>query len=315
MTDSECGPSNALQKLHIYHSADRTLQQDRFSSRESSLQGFRSSTGSSSKRLESEFETFQNNAASLPLDKALLSQSLTHSISHLQQSSQPSSWVSDFKRMNFAEDPLKNYESIQDQTTALKFQQNSWHENLEQDYISSKNEISSTNNDNNLTRDATNDLYPMVNNVTGILSRHQNWLQPEQTHHEEILNEQEFDQAFELIDEFERKALEEIYIDSIGNNQGILLSETTSEQSSSLLEDNVRLTQVPIGADTIEYDNSSGENDQDSLSRIASRLLKSINNEQSKKFQNSQFLELMRRFRDKEATIQGDQIMNEKIKN
>lgn len=68
-----------------------------------------------------------------------------------------------------------------------------------------------------------------------------------------------------------------------------------------------------IGADQI-HDPVSGtseqrpdaETDPDALARTAGQLLNSVRHEQSAKFQNSQFLELMRRVRDREVQVVGD---------
>ncbi|RKF62776.1 putative peroxin 20 [Erysiphe neolycopersici] len=318
--DSQCGgPSNALQNLQKLTSADRTLQQDRLSSRNSPLQfqtsdknfdgkGFRSIPGPSSSKAEAEFEAFQNNAVSPPLDHTFLPQTVIQNPSSLSELPTSSSWVSDFRKLNFTEDPIEHNEFIQGQT-------NAWHQALERQYmISKKNDSPPSNyNDVNVTRDMRKNLYPMVNDVDGILNHlHQNWLPPYQQPSGEILDEEDFSRAFDLAADLAKNTAQAKLQDSIGNDQSLYIDETSSNQSSPL-EDNVRLTQVPIGADTIENEDMSREDNQDSLSRTASRLLGSVHNERSKKFQNSQFLELMRRFRDKEATIQGDQVVGEKL--
>ncbi|POS85771.1 hypothetical protein EPUL_003793 [Erysiphe pulchra] len=299
--DSQCGgPSNPIQNLQKLTSTDQTLQQERLSSRNTPLQGFRSLPGPSSSKAEAEFKAFQNNAALPPLDHALFPQTVIQNPSNLRELPSSSSWVSDFRKLNFTEGPTEHDEFIQGQTHAWQRQ-----------YMSSKiNDLpSSTYNNVNVTRDTINNLYPMVNNVDGILNHlHQNWLPPYQQL--SGLDEEDFSRAFDLAAELEKNTAQEKFQDSIGNNQGLPTSETLSNQSLPL-EDNVRLTQVPIGADTIEDEDLSKEDDQDSLSRTASRLLRSVQNDQSKKFQNSHFLELMRQFRDKEATIQGDQIVGE----
>lgn len=307
--DSQCGGhSNALQNFQKLTSADRTLQQDRLSSRNSPLQGFRSLPGPNSSKAEAEFEAFQNNAISSPLDQTLLPQAVIQNPLNLSELPQSSSWVSDFRRLNFTDSPLEQDEFIQGHTHA-------WYRALEGQNMSSKknNLPSSANNDIIVTRDMRNDLYPITNDVDRIFNHlHQNLLPPYQQVSEEILDEDDFSRAFDLAAELEKETVQGKLQDSIGKNQGLPTGETLSNQSSPL-EDNVRLTQVPLGADTIENEDITREDDQDSLSQTASRLLSSVDNDQSKKFQNSQFLELMRRFRDKEATIQGDQIIGKKL--
>lgn len=70
-----------------------------------------------------------------------------------------------------------------------------------------------------------------------------------------------------------------------------------------------------IGADLIHDPNqesisdSQQQNDPDALARTAGQLLDSVKDNQSSKFQNSMFLELMRQLRDKEVVVEGDKIV------
>ena len=71
-----------------------------------------------------------------------------------------------------------------------------------------------------------------------------------------------------------------------------------------------------IGSDWLfEEDNSKiqgdDENDDtDELSRTAGQLLESVKGDTSKKFQQSNFLSLMRQLRDREVRVDGDKIVN-----
>lgn len=73
--------------------------------------------------------------------------------------------------------------------------------------------------------------------------------------------------------------------------------------------------QAPIGADTIHdpvtQDSKTyrEQNSPDALARTAGELLGSVRHDHSAKFQNSQFLQLMRQLRDKEVKFEGDQIV------
>lgn len=78
------------------------------------------------------------------------------------------------------------------------------------------------------------------------------------------------------------------------------------------------LGQSLLGADTIQ-DPATATSEQnahapDALSRTAGELLSSVSNNQSDKFQNSQFLQLMRQFRDKEVTVEGDKVVDGPMK-
>lgn len=75
------------------------------------------------------------------------------------------------------------------------------------------------------------------------------------------------------------------------------------------------LDQAPIGANTIHDPVTQGpktyreQNSPDALARTAGELLESVRHNQRAKFQNSQFLQLMRQSRDKEVKVEGDRIV------
>lgn len=76
------------------------------------------------------------------------------------------------------------------------------------------------------------------------------------------------------------------------------------------------LDQERIGADLIHDPDGSAtqhdslQQDADALSRTAGELLHKVQNDHSDKFQNSQFLQLMRQLRDKEVTVEGDKLVD-----
>ena len=84
-------------------------------------------------------------------------------------------------------------------------------------------------------------------------------------------------------------------------------SSTTFEQTT---------TAMKIGSDAIEYREQSertadqDSRDADELARTAGQLLRSVNSETSTKFQNSQFLDLMRRIRDREVEVQNNDLQD-----
>ena len=69
-----------------------------------------------------------------------------------------------------------------------------------------------------------------------------------------------------------------------------------------------------IGSDTIpqrtEEPNFSPEAEADELSRTAGQLIETLKSEQSDKFKQSNFLQLMRQLRDKEVRVEGDQMVS-----
>ena len=69
--------------------------------------------------------------------------------------------------------------------------------------------------------------------------------------------------------------------------------------------------QVRIGSDTIEYRDKDAlqarVDDGDELAKTAAQLLDSVSHDQSQKFRESSFLALMRRIRDREVKVDGDE--------
>ena len=71
------------------------------------------------------------------------------------------------------------------------------------------------------------------------------------------------------------------------------------------------LEQIRIGSDTIEYHDGEALGDRaddgDALAKTAGQLLDSVSHDQSQKFRESSFLALMRRIRDREVKVDGDE--------
>lgn len=92
---------------------------------------------------------------------------------------------------------------------------------------------------------------------------------------------------------------------------------TEGAQLSQDIQDNAaspQLNEERIGADAIhhpddvDYQNMTPAQESDDLARTAGQLLNSVKDNQSDKFQQSVFLQLMRQFRDKEVVVDGDNI-------
>jgi hypothetical protein len=72
-------------------------------------------------------------------------------------------------------------------------------------------------------------------------------------------------------------------------------------------------TQIRIGSDMIPYEDQKprtpdqDSRDADDLARTAGQLLNSVQHDTSDKFQNSQFLALMRKIRDGEVRVEGEE--------
>jgi hypothetical protein len=74
--------------------------------------------------------------------------------------------------------------------------------------------------------------------------------------------------------------------------------------SADALNDHISLVDVEEGVAQRQH-----VEDADELARTAGRLLDSVKDNQSQKFQESTFLSLMRRIRDREVTVEGDKMV------
>ena len=139
--------------------------------------------------------------------------------------------------------------------------------------------------------------------------------QQQQPQTSEQFDEEAFARAF---DEATKSEVDPQQESSSSQQQGVELGQDVlldasaerlmSDDPSSRLEEQER-----IGADQIhdpnQQENQHEQDDPDALARTAARLLDSVRHDQSDKFQKSQFLELMRQFRDREAVVDGDKIV------
>ena len=87
-----------------------------------------------------------------------------------------------------------------------------------------------------------------------------------------------------------------------------------AQLSQEIQDANAQLPEERIGADAIhhpddaDYQQMTPAQESDDLARTAGQLLNSVKDNQSDKFQQSVFLQLMRQFRDKEVVVDGDNI-------
>jgi hypothetical protein len=142
--------------------------------------------------------------------------------------------------------------------------------------------------------------YPMYNAPMNAHSA------PQQAHAEHYATKEHFDEsAFEAAFEQARADME------------LRGAETTPEieqhlHDTSQVEMTEPVHEEPrIGSDTIaqtdKQDPLSQIRDADALAQTAGQLLDSVRHEQSEKFQQSNFLALMRRIRDREVEVKGDE--------
>jgi len=130
----------------------------------------------------------------------------------------------------------------------------------------------------------------------------------------EVFDDAAFAKAFEQAADLEEERETQAFHKSVADWKA-LLAQDAAEFDKNLMEAESKNLNLPrIGADTIrpqetEPTHKEQQEAPDELARTAGSLLRSVENDQSSKFQGSQFLSLMRLLRDKEVTVQGDDIV------
>jgi len=300
-----CGPSNALQNFQKHSTVDRTLQQDRLVHRPSPSQGFRSSPGPNAGLLDPEFEAFQ--AGRLPLESQSF-QPQGFSYAPSPQQAGPS-WANDFQQLNISGPQLQQQPF--GQQAQPRHDTAGWHQDFAQQFAGLGGSVAS---DPRSTQMAGRSV-PMYMQQNNGMSMYQNSFQPQQSamaqqdqRAEELFDEEAFERAFQEAAESEQELTQK---EQIELGRDIMIAESVDR----LVADQPPVDQARLGADLIHDPSSESRNspqepeDPDALARTAAQLLDSVRHNQSNKFQNSQFLELMRQLRDREVMVEGDKIV------
>jgi hypothetical protein len=225
----------------------------------------------------------------------------------------PSNWASDFQRLNISSPPPHLQQQSFNPQTQQRQDGSGWH----QDFARQQGQMGERIAQTPVQPGPSYGYSPSPMSMMGmgmqspfsggfIGQQAENSQQQHQL--AEAFDEEAFARAF---DEAAQSELEELTQhqnqSDLELGQDILINESAERLLASEIPN-----QAPIGADTIQDPASQdpSSQDPDALSRTAAQLLDSVRHDQSEKFQNSQFLELMRQFRDKEATVEGDKIVS-----
>ncbi|KAH8808610.1 hypothetical protein F5884DRAFT_792878 [Xylogone sp. PMI_703] len=313
MADAMCGPSNALQNFQKHTTTDRTLQQERLISRPGPSQGFRSTAGQNVGVLDPEFEAFQ--AGQLPLDPGFQPHAFSPAPQHVHQPP-PANWASDFQRLNISNTPSPvPQQPFMQQHPQQKQNLGGWH----QEFALHQSQMT-----NPATAQASAPQYthsyqfPMMSNMAGpanftgaYAGGHQDQV-PAEAQQTEMFDEEAFARAFEEASKMEEHMKEELEQQQAEQQLDELV---VKEQTETGVEAEPH-EQIRIGADLIHdprdqrQQDRQEQEDPDALARTAGQLLNSVRDNQSEKFKNSAFLELMRQLRDREVRVEGDQIVS-----
>lgn len=129
---------------------------------------------------------------------------------------------------------------------------------------------------------------------------------------EDVFDEAAFERAFEAARSDVQNREQQRHEENLELGDDVLINESAGRllQSDDLAE------QELIGADAILREAEDGRqehqhaDDPDELARTAGQLLDSVKYEQNQKFQESNFLALMRRLRDREVRVEGDKMVD-----
>ncbi|KAE8146250.1 hypothetical protein BDV25DRAFT_162888 [Aspergillus avenaceus] len=309
MSDALCGPSNALQNLHKHASVDRTLQQDRLTSRQSPSRGFRLQTHNEG-ILDPEFAAFESNVAETPIPSLQHQTHLAAPSSHfsVHNQSENQQWSADFQRLQISASPLqmRQQPSLAAGPTST-VAQHGWHsEFIKQQQQQQQQPARLVQQHKPYAQGFQSSFapqYPMsgaaMDSFPSIQEAPVGHLPPT-----EAFDESAFEAAFE-------QARADLASQTADKAQG--QTQDVAEGEAQL--DAVATPQTPesikIGSDTIPQNNKDNMraqlNDADDLAKTAGQLLESVSHDQSQKFRESNFLALMRRIRDREVHIEGDE--------
>ncbi|KAL6717970.1 hypothetical protein ACLMJK_004055 [Lecanora helva] len=316
MADALCGPSTALQTFQKQASADRTLQQDRLAARHAQAEKFRSHPGPNAGSLDAEFEAFQ---AGLPLEAGYsepqrFSNAAPAKPFYLgvsEQSSLSSNWAADFQSLNLhgAQSSSIPPAQFRHHAPPQRNQTPAWHEDFLRQQSSPPPSQSQfqKNQNSGWAGSYGGSLVPQYDSTISPTVQQK---QPD-PQRGDMYDEAAFERAFaNAQSEMHTQQEEEIQLDQH------LYRTQEAGQSLGNPEVDGLLDNVRIGSDRINDRHIKGEaekNDEadaDEIARTAGQLLENVKGDQSQKFQESNFLSLMRQLRDKEVRVEGDKLVD-----
>lgn len=338
MADALCGPSNPLQQFKQQTQLDRTIQQDRLRARLSPTQGFRSQNPNAGV-LDPEFEAFQ---AGVPLSD--LPQFHQQPPAFAGPSQTPS-WAADFQRMQVSSPPVFQQQHVPHASPVTANWANGFQQHIAQNGPRAQTSAHSPQAFQQMARYGTSGLHGFQNTFAQpsfAQHVHTKGKEPVTEKFDDAAFEAAFDQAREdmLAEadamEAEKPAYEagvstadfevdhEAHVDkvrrqamaAIRGHLRTLSQEREAQMARDVLQPEIleRLEDEPLIEEAIieeqvEQEDQSQQEDDDALAATAKELLEKVEHNKSEKFKNSQFLNLMRKLRDREMKVEGDQMV------
>ncbi|KAI6855403.1 hypothetical protein D0864_08115 [Hortaea werneckii] len=345
MSDALCGPSNPLQQFKAQTSLDRTLQQDRLRSQASPAhqQGFRSHDPNAG-LLDPEFEAFQ---AGHPPPPEAFHHGPPQAFAgrggggmHMGMGPAAPDWAADFQRMNLSSPPPP---PVQQQHQPMP-QGSGWAQSFQQHIAQAAPRAQSTASPSPLAfqqRARYGAGYGGMGFQSQFAPQHQQPMfgagmqqgKGKEAVTDEIFDDAAFERAFEqarddMMDERQvgleglqhsteyRQDTSGELVDQIQREREIQeqLQEMRPELSKGLQDPAIQeanaledLAQQPEQIEEEKQENKG--QDDDALAATAEELLNKVEHNKTDKFKNSQFLGLMRKLRDREVKVEGDQMV------
>ena len=139
------------------------------------------------------------------------------------------------------------------------------------------------------------------------LSRMAQQKQPERRA-EDVYDEVAFERAFDAAREEMQQSEESAHRKNTQVDEG--LHDTKDEESQGWLDHNQIGSDVILDEAQKREEEGKEADDGEELARTAGQLLENVKGDQSQKFQESNFLSLMRQLRDKEVRVEGDKLVD-----
>ncbi|ODM22176.1 hypothetical protein SI65_03022 [Aspergillus cristatus] len=302
MSDALCGPSNALQNFQKHASVDRTLQQDRLISRQPQSQGFRSQNTNEGS-LDPEFAAFESDLAgpSAPQLHHAGPFAAPGPYHPMPGHMETPNWASDFQRLQISG---PSHPIHQQPGPSMASQQGWQNEFMAQQRPHQPQQQQAPGLQHHQPYGYGFQLSSAQN--YSLSSAQMNTFQPQETVESQQPQANAFDEsAFEAAFE-QAKATMELEETNTAQTHAEIVNESAQFDSTVQPETH---EEIRIGSDTIapKEDAQGRPNDADELARTAGQLLNSVSHETNEKFQQSNFLALMRRIRDREVQIEGDE--------
>ncbi|KAI4107989.1 MAG: hypothetical protein L6R37_001271 [Teloschistes peruensis] len=306
MADTLCGPSNPLQNFQKHASTDRALQQDRLTSRQLPTESFRTPNPNAG-ILDGEFEAFKAGypIASEPFypEQPWQNQHTFPSQPNFTQQNTPE-WASDFQNLNLNAARATPLQAAQFRREAplQRHAPTQWHQEFTQQ---------------NGAQGVNYHQPRFVGSSFGSATAASSLNAYSQQYGAQVGRELEFQDTSSFDDAAFDKAFDAAAFEIKNQGTSVQRKETFSrpqpEEPSDLPQE---IADYRVGSDRIP-DNSerhqeqwSESRDADELAMTAGQLLENVKHDQSTKFQQSNFLLLMRQLRDREVKVEGDKIVD-----